>query len=303
MPVQPLQGQWAPARADASWHAARFRRPLDGSCLRGVAALFFCVVAGGATAQVSGTASGVSDYRYRGNTFSDRQPAAQGGVTYDDRRAGTPASSARRSGSSRRPARPPISSRSSSPAMRSACRRASAWRPAEIIPHSTAPMTSTTESSISASPTTASTRGSTIPRQYFGQSSNAVYGEINAAQPLVDRVRLTLHAGCLRYRYESVVPRRICVGNPAERRRRPDRACVSISMRCSWRSHGPASAITPLHISSPEAAVPMAWSRRCRFRSEAATGCANAVNWRSWAPCARSTCSRSATFGAGLLHQ
>jgi hypothetical protein len=30
-----------------------------------------------------------------------------------------------------------------------------------------------------------------------------VYGEINATQPLVERVRLHLHAGYLRYRYES----------------------------------------------------------------------------------------------------
>ena len=39
--------------------------------------------------------------------------------------------------------------------------------------------------------------------RYFGQSSNAVYGEINATQPLIDRVRLHVHAGFLRYRYES----------------------------------------------------------------------------------------------------
>ena len=52
--------------------------------MQGFAALLFCAFAGVATAQVSGTASGVSDYRYRGNTFSDGQPAAQGGVTYDD---------------------------------------------------------------------------------------------------------------------------------------------------------------------------------------------------------------------------
>ena len=39
--------------------------------------------------------------------------------------------------------------------------------------------------------------------RYFGQPSNGVYGEINAAQPLIDRVRLHLHAGYLRFRYDS----------------------------------------------------------------------------------------------------
>lgn len=39
--------------------------------------------------------------------------------------------------------------------------------------------------------------------RYFGESSNAVYGEINATQPLTDRIRLHLHAGFVRYRYES----------------------------------------------------------------------------------------------------
>ena len=39
--------------------------------------------------------------------------------------------------------------------------------------------------------------------RYFGESSGAVYGEINVAQPLVDRVRLQGHVGFLRYRYES----------------------------------------------------------------------------------------------------
>jgi len=52
--------------------------------LRALAALALCACATGAAAQLSGTLSGVSDYRYRGNTLTDRMPAAQAGVTYDD---------------------------------------------------------------------------------------------------------------------------------------------------------------------------------------------------------------------------
>ena len=46
-------------------------------------ALFACAT-GAAPASSPGTLSGVSDYRYRGNTLTDGMPAAQAGVTYDD---------------------------------------------------------------------------------------------------------------------------------------------------------------------------------------------------------------------------
>ena len=39
--------------------------------------------------------------------------------------------------------------------------------------------------------------------RYFGQMFNAFYGEINATQPLFDGVRLHVHAGLLRHRYDS----------------------------------------------------------------------------------------------------
>ena len=34
--------------------------------------------------------------------------------------------------------------------------------------------------------------------RYFGQESGVIYGEINASQPLLDRVRLLAHGGVLR---------------------------------------------------------------------------------------------------------
>src|SRR5438552_816935 len=85
MPVQPLLGQWAPAHAGAGSRAAPLRRwCIDSSVLRAVATLALCACAGSAAAQLSGTLSGVSDYRYRGNTLTHRLPAAQAGVAYDN---------------------------------------------------------------------------------------------------------------------------------------------------------------------------------------------------------------------------
>ena len=52
--------------------------------VRGAVTLVLCVFVTGASAQWSGTASVVSDYRYRGVTLSDLKPAAQLGIAYDD---------------------------------------------------------------------------------------------------------------------------------------------------------------------------------------------------------------------------
>jgi hypothetical protein len=40
--------------------------------------------------------------------------------------------------------------------------------------------------------------------RYFVPDSDAIYGEVNGAQPLLDRVRLLAHAGVLRASSESV---------------------------------------------------------------------------------------------------
>jgi uncharacterized protein (TIGR02001 family) len=70
---------------DAQWRAPQSRgRRLDELALRAAATLLFLVFASGSSAQISGTASVLSDYRYRGITLSGKKPAAQLGVTYDD---------------------------------------------------------------------------------------------------------------------------------------------------------------------------------------------------------------------------
>ena len=113
-------------------------------------------------------------------------------------------------------------------------RRASAWRPAATTPRSPAPSElNYGEVFLGVATDSVSARVYYSPR-YFGESSSAVYGEINATQPLTERIRLHLHVGLVRYRYESpygIEPRD---GVRAARVRRTGRAAVrsrSVSAR------------------------------------------------------------------------
>jgi uncharacterized protein (TIGR02001 family) len=165
--------------------------------------LLLCACASGAAAQFSGTLSGVSDYRYRGNTLSDRMPAAQAGLTYDAPMgwyAGGFGSTVR--------LKPPGGPSSYFQAIAYAGYAArlpsgmsleaggdySAFAGSDDLNYG--------EFFVGAATDSLSARFYYSPR-YFGESSDAVYGEINATQPLIDRVRLHVHAGFLRYRYES----------------------------------------------------------------------------------------------------
>src|SRR5204863_4547798 len=60
------------------------RRLLDRPRSRRAFALWFLFVSAEAFAQVSGSASLLSDYRYRGVSLSHNRPAAQLAVAYDD---------------------------------------------------------------------------------------------------------------------------------------------------------------------------------------------------------------------------
>jgi len=204
MPVQPLLGPWAPAHADARSRAG-FRRlsSIDAPVLRGVAALVLCACASGAAAQFSGTLSGVSDYRYRGSTLSDRMPAAQAGLAYDDPHgwyAGVFGSTVR--------LKPPGGPSSYFQAIAYAgyAKRLASGISVEAGGDYAAFTGSNDlnygEFFVGAATDNLSARIYYSPR-YFGESSDAFYAEINATQPLVDRVRLHVHAGFQRYRYES----------------------------------------------------------------------------------------------------
>jgi uncharacterized protein (TIGR02001 family) len=70
----------APARSRATPHRA-FRRDL--AALTGAALIGFLLEAPEACAQVSGSVSAVSNYRYRGVSLSHNDPAAQATLVYD----------------------------------------------------------------------------------------------------------------------------------------------------------------------------------------------------------------------------
>jgi len=165
-------------------------------------ALLLCAAAETAYAQLSGTLSGVTDYRYRGVTFSDRRPAAQAGLTYDDPSgwyAGAFGSTVRLDP----PGRP--SSRFQTIAYGGYAIRLASGVSLEAGGDYSAFAGSSNlnygEFFVGASTENLNARLYLSPR-YFGTSSAGGYGEVNATQPLVDKVRLHLHLGFLRYRYD-----------------------------------------------------------------------------------------------------
>jgi uncharacterized protein (TIGR02001 family) len=188
--------------------------------LRSAATLLLCVFASGVSAQISGTASVVSDYRYRGITLSDQKPAAQIGLTYDDPvgwYGGAFGSTVRLAP----PADPGFqaivfagfASRLASGISLEAGGDYSAFSGA-------ASYYDYGEIYLGVATEKLSARIYYSPR-YFGLPAKAVYAEINGAQPLIDRARLLVHVGFLRtsteYAYGSpsnqhVVDGRIGVG-------------------------------------------------------------------------------------------
>lgn len=170
--------------------------------MRGAAILLlFWLLPSEAGGQISGTASVVSDYRYRGLTLSDQKPAAQIGFTYDDPLgwyAGAFGSTVRLAS----PAGPNVqaiafggfASRLASGIALEAGGDYSAFTGAAYDNYG--------EIFVGAATENVSARIYYSPR-YFGQSSNAVYGEINASQSLVGSARLLVHVGFLRTRYET----------------------------------------------------------------------------------------------------
>jgi uncharacterized protein (TIGR02001 family) len=152
---------------------------------------------------LSGTLTGISDYRYRGNTLSDRQPSAQVGFTYDAPQgwyAGAFGSTVR--------LKPPGGRSSYFQAIAyggyaaQVAEGLSIEAGGDYSAFAEANELNYGEIFLGAATDRLNARIYYSPR-YFGESSSAVYGEINATQPLVDRVRLFLHLGYLSYRYES----------------------------------------------------------------------------------------------------
>jgi uncharacterized protein (TIGR02001 family) len=182
--------------------------------LRGAVALLLSVVAIGVNAQVSGTATVVSDYRYRGVTLSDQKPAAQLGVSYDDP-AGWYAGAF---GSTVRLASP------AGPGVQVLGFAGYATRlPAGVTLEAGGDYSAFTSSMGSnygevyagATWEGLSARIYYSPT-YYGSQAFAVYGELNGAQTIVEHLRLVAHVGLLNtrsaYIYGYTTPKHIVDG-------------------------------------------------------------------------------------------
>jgi len=163
--------------------------------IAGVIGLAALSAACGAFAQVSGTVSVVSDYRYRGVSLSDNEPAAQLGITYDDAQgwyAGAFVSTAE-------------SAYYQTQGVQAIGFGGYAWRlssgltleaGADYSVVTTSPRFDYPEIYAGFAFQNVSGRVYYSPR-YFGQDSSAVYGELNLVQPLRDDVHLVAHVGVL----------------------------------------------------------------------------------------------------------
>jgi uncharacterized protein (TIGR02001 family) len=162
----------------------------------GSVALLLALIAANVSAQISGTASFVTNYRFRGLSLSDNKPAAQFGVAYDDAQGGYAG------------------------AFASTVKFATAsGTELQAVPYVGYTWRNTTgvnwEAGADYSFFTGSARAYDYPEvyigaasenlsarlyystRYFGQNAATLYGEVNATQPLADRVRLLAHFGIL----------------------------------------------------------------------------------------------------------
>ena len=172
------------------------RRSFSVTVRYGGVALLLALAAANVSAQVSGTASLVSNYRFRGITLSENNPAAQLGVVYDDAQgwyAGAFASTVE-------------FATSSGVELQAVPFLGYTWRNDAGV---------SWEAGTDYSAFSGSAQDHNYPElyvgmaaehvsarlyyssRYFGQNTATLYGEINASEPLIDRVRLIAHIGVL----------------------------------------------------------------------------------------------------------
>jgi uncharacterized protein (TIGR02001 family) len=158
-------------------------------------ALWIALISPDALAQISGTVNLVSDYRYRGVSLSHGDPAAQLAVAYDDAQgwyAGAFASTVRLAASFNRGAQAiafvGYAKQLPSGVSFEAGADYSAFTGARGYEYPEAYGGFAFEN--------VSGRLYYAPR-YFGSDGGAVYGELNGAQRVHDRVRLLAHVGIL----------------------------------------------------------------------------------------------------------
>src|SRR5438309_9478652 len=196
MRAQPSAGPREPAPARAPWPSTFYRRHvLDIQRLRSALALWFLFLSADVLAQFSGSASLLSDYRFRGVSLSRNRPAAQLAVAYDDASGwygGAFASTVQLFYPTRELQL--VSFVGYARRMPSGL----SWEAGADYSAVTGPLSySYPEVYVGIPSENVSARLYYAPR-YFGQESGAIYGELNASQPLLDRPRLLAHGGVLR---------------------------------------------------------------------------------------------------------
>ncbi|HEU4845798.1 MAG TPA: TorF family putative porin [Burkholderiaceae bacterium] len=168
---------------------------LQPPALNGALALALLLAAGGAAAQASGSASLVSDYRFRGLSLSDGNPSAQLGLNYDSPGgwyAGGQAAGAN------------LHERDMVQLTAYgglAQRLASGWSweaGASASGFTRRHDSDYTEWYAGLASERIGLRLYYSPR-YFGRDMRTAYGEVNGFYPLHDKVKLVAHGGVLRY--------------------------------------------------------------------------------------------------------
>jgi len=163
--------------------------------LRGAVTLLVCAYASAVGAETSGTASLLSDYRYRGMTLSDGKPAAQLGLGYDDPLgwyAGVFGSTVRLP----EPTAPGLQGMGFAGFASRLAEGVSVEIGGDYSVFTGAAAYDYGEVYLGVASDNLSARIYYSPR-YFGGPSSSVYGELNGAQPLFERIRLLGHVGLL----------------------------------------------------------------------------------------------------------
>jgi len=183
------------------------RHRVESPRFHGSVALWFLFVSADVFAQFSGSASLVSDYRFRGISLSHQRPAAQIALAYDDASGwygGAFASTVQLGDATSREVQAVsfVGYAKRDPS-------GLAWEAGADYSTVTGDQSyGYAEAYVGIAFENVSARLYYAPR-YFGQDSDAIYGEINVSYPLLDRVRLIAHGGAL-------------WNNSEDRYRRPD---------------------------------------------------------------------------------
>jgi uncharacterized protein (TIGR02001 family) len=197
MPAPPSGKQRAHVPAHAPPRATRNRRRAFRAAVRhSSVALLLALLAADVSAQISGTASFVTNYRFRGVSLSENKPAAQFGIAYDDAQGGYAGAFA----STVEFATPSGTQLQAVPFVGYAWRNATgvSWEVGAdySVFTGSAQAYDYPEVYVGAASENLSARLYYSTR-YFGQNAATLYGEVNVTQPLADRVRLLAHAGIL----------------------------------------------------------------------------------------------------------